>query len=121
MKNVPVGINEETEKEHMRKNKKVSTEVEVLICDFCSIESYKIKSCIGCGKDICQSCATFWFYDPWTGEDNGDSPQWVCSSCNEKVFPFAEQVQKIQAEADEKIDILVAQWETECKKKGDIK
>lgn len=81
-------------------------------CDICGKGAG--NDCQHCGRDVCGKCRVFWENDPWTGMDYGDYLPRVCVDCDELAKPFADLAEKINVEAEEKIEVLEAEWKAKC-------
>lgn len=102
----------------MKHTKKVTTTRTYRTCDFCMKEKGRIKICVGCGGDVCESCGVWWDKDPWTGDNNGDYPEMACKSCDKKVKYFEEKAIDVRTEEDAKVDKLREEWLVVCKGAG---
>jgi hypothetical protein len=83
-------------------------------CDFCNARMSRYKGCLGCGRDICDKCSIFWYYDPFSGNDNGDYPPPVCNECDNKVKQFALKAADIREKVDMEIDAIEQEWRKAC-------
>jgi hypothetical protein len=102
----------------MQKITKKTVETIRTFCDICESPAPAPQKCIGCKIDLCYNCRKYIYIHPWTGTDNGDYPDIVCSDCNKKLIPWAAKAMEIMGEAEEKISRLEAAWEEECRAKG---
>lgn len=83
------------------------------ICDICGKKEAR-KTCSGCKKDLCTDHIVWWEHDPWTGESNGDDPQVVCPSCEEKSLDLSLKAREILRKADGKLEALCDEWRKRC-------
>jgi len=99
---------------------KVTDTVErvIQICDLCKKKKTKRK-CLGCGIDLCDECGVWWGLDPWSQTDNGDYPDLVCPSCNNKAQPFVAEVEVLHKELDMRVEELENRWRSSCVKKDE--
>ena len=88
----------------------------VVTCDRCGRPGGSTFGvCQGCGCDCCSKCRVFWDYDPFTGSDGGDYPEFACTECTSKLGPYATAVREAMEEFDEFHDTKVQEWKDACK------
>ena len=100
----------------MRRTKTIEREVSYVTCDFCGKDTQRNKRCEGCGKDVCPTCGTWWHVHPFTDDDHGDYPPMACFVCHDMATKMGVVTLKILRDADEKVDEVIKEWKTKCKK-----
>ena len=86
------------------------------VCDLCGSFRH-IKSCIGCGIDVCWSCAIIEHSDFWDDYDFGDSSEYICESCHQKRKKYEGDLKNIEISqqiVDKSLEQLKQQWKKAC-------
>jgi hypothetical protein len=96
-----------------------TTQSQVRVCDFCTRKGNRAKTCYGCLKDVCSSCATIPEYDPFTGEYAGDYPPYLCAPCAEKLKPFEARAAAVREIRDDELEALEQKFRAACRESTD--
>lgn len=101
----------------MKKEETITRTQTVTYCDDCGMQAARV--CLGCDRDLCMTCSIGLYTDPWTGDDNGDYPSFVCGACHELLKNYSMRAGEIRAEAERKINLIEREWLNKCEQRKD--
>jgi hypothetical protein len=83
-------------------------------CDLCGMRT-ALRTCCGCGKDLCESCVMLSCNDLIDGALTDSSFFTHCKRCEELSGPFHEAAKIVTEECDRMLAEIRAAWQSRCK------